>query len=72
MTSLLKKAFDRASGLPEDEQDALASILLEEMESERRWDEAFQRSRDQLASLAREALAEDERGETLPLDEDDL
>ena len=41
MTKLLQKAFDEASKLPEGEQDALGRILLDELASERRWDELF-------------------------------
>ena len=41
MTNLLQKAFDEASKLPEGEQDALGRILLEELASERRWEELF-------------------------------
>ena len=44
MTKLLEKAFTEASKLPEQDQDALAYWLLEEMDSERKWDEAFARS----------------------------
>jgi len=44
MTQLLRKAFAEAQKLPEPEQDALANWLLEELESERRWEEAFSRS----------------------------
>lgn len=36
MTKLLKRAFEEASKLPQEEQDALARILLEELASERR------------------------------------
>jgi hypothetical protein len=39
MTKLLQKAFDEASKLSEGEQDALGRVLLEELASERRWDE---------------------------------
>ena len=56
MTRSLKKAFEAASKLPEAEQDALAAAILEELESERRWDELFQRSADTLAKLAKQAL----------------
>ena len=35
MTKLLKKALERVSGLPENEQDAIASIILEELEDVR-------------------------------------
>lgn len=72
MTQLLKKAFDQASQLPPDEQDALAKWLLEEMASERLWDEAFHASADQLKELAEEALQEAREGRTEELDPDRL
>lgn len=68
MTELLKKAFDEASRLPREQQDAFASLLLDELKSDRNWDRAFESSRDALAKLADEALAEDERGGTEDLD----
>ncbi len=40
-----------------------------EVESEKRWDELFERSADRLAKLAKDALAEDRAGRTRPLDE---
>ncbi len=69
MTKLLEKAFNEASKLPQEEQDALAERLLDELASEQRWDEAFNDSQDELSRLADEALAEFHRGETKPLDE---
>jgi hypothetical protein len=69
MTKALKKAFEAASKLPEVEQDALAAAILEELESERRWDELFQRSADTLSKLAKEALTEDRAGRTRPLED---
>lgn len=69
MTELLEKAFAEAANLPEDEQDLLARTLLEDLAAEEKWDEAFARSHDELATLADEALAEFEQGQTLPLDE---
>ena len=68
MTKLLEKAFAEASRLPSTEQDAVAALILEELASERRWAEAFAKSQDKLATLADEALAELDRGETEPLD----
>ena len=44
MRKLLEKAFEEASKLPEEEQDALARAVLEELASERRWDELFANS----------------------------
>ena len=48
MTKALRKAFEAASKLPEAEQDAFAAAILEELASERRWDELFDRSTDTL------------------------
>ena len=62
MTKLLQKAFDEASKLAEAEQDALGRVLLEELASERRWEELFAGSHDLLAELADEALAEHPAG----------
>jgi hypothetical protein len=64
MTQLLDKAVLAASKLPEPEQDALAAILLAEIESERRWAESFEKSQDLLADLATEARAEYAAGKT--------
>lgn len=72
MTGLLKKAFDRASELPPEEQEALARLVLAELESEARWADLFARSQDVLERLADEALQEFEAGETEPLDPDTL
>jgi hypothetical protein len=66
MTTMLKDALARVSKLPEEEQDALAAILMAEMESEARWKEAFESSQDSLAELAREATAEYKAGCTRP------
>ena len=64
MTQLLEKAFAHASQLPDEEQDAVAALVLREIESERRWDEAFSRSQNRLGELADEALAEHRAGKT--------
>ena len=68
MTKLLKQAFERVAALPEDEQDAIASIVLEEIEDEARWRASFAQSQDGLARLAKEARAEIARGDVLPMD----
>jgi len=68
VTQLLKQAFDEASRLGPSEQDALARLLLDEIESERAWDERFAQSAEQLGKLADEALDEHRRGRTRPLD----
>ena len=72
MTELLEKAFNEASKLSPDEQDELASLLLAELESKRRWTASFEKSQDASARQGREALEEDERGETDDVDPADL
>jgi hypothetical protein len=72
MTKLLEEAFAEASKLPEQEQDALAAAILEELASERRWDQAFADSADLLAQLADQALAEHRAGKTHVLDPERL
>jgi len=72
MTSLLEKAFDVASKLPTLEQNILARALLDEIESEKKWDELFSESEDVLAQLAAEALREEEQGMTTELDPNKL
>ena len=72
MTRLLEQAFAEAARLPEEEQDSLARALLDELASERHWDELFARSHDLLSELAAEALAEHRAGRTEILDPDKL
>ncbi len=68
MTKLHKKALERVSTLPDDEQDAIASISLEEIEDEARWRASFARSQVALVRLADRARAEIARGDVLPFD----
>jgi hypothetical protein len=72
MTKLLEKAFEKAAELPPADQDSFARWLLVELESERKWAEAFAGSQSQLARLAEQALAEHARGETEELDPERL
>jgi len=68
MTQLLERAFAEASKLPKTEQDAVASFVLAELESEKRWAKSFASSQDKLAQMADEALQEFKAGKTQPLD----
>lgn len=68
MTKLLEEAFSAISRLSEEEQDALASLIMEELISEKRWIEAFTRSHDQLSQLADEAIDDFKKGLTKPWD----
>ena len=66
MHHLLRKIFERASELPQAEQDRFARFLLAGLESERQWAELFARpeSEDLLERLADEALSEHRAGRT--------
>jgi hypothetical protein len=72
MTDLLKQAFELASSLPPREQDFLASLVMDEMKSEARWQELFDQSGDILDLMAEEALKEHRDGKTLPLDPESI
>jgi hypothetical protein len=72
MTKLLEKAFAEAAKLSKAEQEAFAAWILEELASERSWEEAFANSPDVLARLADEAIAEHRGGQTQPLDSNAL
>lgn len=72
MTELLEQAIAKLKTLPNHEQDAIAAMILEELEDERRWDESFARSEDLLAKLAAEAMAEHRAGKTQELDPEAL
>jgi hypothetical protein len=69
MTELLEKAFAEASKLPQEAQDMLARMLLDELTAEEKWDAAFANSQDELARLAGEALDEYQSGNTKSLEE---
>ena len=64
MTELLEQAIAQLKTLPANDQDAIATIILEELEDEVRWDSTFAKSQDVLAKLAAEAMAEYREGET--------
>jgi hypothetical protein len=68
MMQALSDAVAFAAKLPEEEQNALAAILLEEMASEERWNALFSGSQNLLEQLAREALQDHEAGNVQPSD----
>lgn len=55
MTQLLAQAMDQVHRLSPSEQDAIATIILDELADEERWSAAFAESQDQLAKLAEKA-----------------
>lgn len=72
MTEFLEQAIAKLKALPANEQDAIAAMILEELEDEIQWDEAFAHSQDSLAKLASAAMAEYRAGKTEELDPETL
>jgi hypothetical protein len=69
MSTLLEMALEKVVALPLDEQDAIASQILASLADEDAWKSRFAGKRDVIRRMAQEAFEEDERGETLPLDD---
>lgn len=70
MIEQLKKAFALAEQRPEQEQQALADLLLEEMRAEEQWTTLFAdpRSDTLLQRMTAEAMAEDDAGSAEEID----
>ena len=68
MTQLLEKAISEIKELSNDEQDAIAAVLIAELASERQWERAFDSTAKQLSGLANEALDEYRAGKTEPFE----
>jgi hypothetical protein len=69
MTRVLDAALAEVAKLPGAEQDAIGSLILDEIKSEQRWSRSFAASQQTLKSLAEEALAEFRSGNTKTLDD---
>ena len=69
MTKLLEMALEKISALPRDEQDAIASQILAELEDEAAWAKRFAVSDGKLRRLADQAVKEHRSSETRPLDD---
>jgi hypothetical protein len=69
MSSLLEIALQKVVALPPDEQDAIASEILASLADEEAWKKRFAEKRDLIRRMAREAIEEDERAETVLLDD---
>ncbi|HEY4085356.1 MAG TPA: hypothetical protein VGM43_05430 [Bryobacteraceae bacterium] len=69
MTGLLEKALRRVESLSPEEQNAIASQILDEIDDEAGWVRRFRNNPGALRSLAHEATKEHRRGETHSLDD---
>ena len=72
MTKLLEQAIAQVKQLSEPEQDTIAALILEELEDERLWNEAFSSSAQVLEKLLAEAEAEERAGLTQEFDPEEL
>ncbi len=72
MTQSLEKAILEIRKLPDEEQDAIAAVIMAELKSERQWDNAFENSRAELDQLAEEALKEYSDNKTELLDPEQI
>ena len=72
MTQLLEKVLTEVYKLPPEKQDAIAAVILEELEDERLWDKTFAASQDQLAQLARKVRADIKTGRIKQMGIDEL
>ena len=70
MTQLLQTAIDKLKKLPQEEQDAFALRILEEIEGDAKWDELFARTTDkQWATLIDQVDKEIDGGNHESMDE---
>jgi len=71
MNALLKQALAEIERLPDAAQESIASLILQEIEDERGWDQRFAASEDLLGKLADEARAEVAERGAFPFDPSD-
>jgi hypothetical protein len=72
MTKLLQKAIQEAKKLPQDEQDTIAALILDEIADEKQWDETFANTQPQLAKLAKKVRLDIKSGKTKEMGIDGL
>lgn len=69
MGKALRELIEVLDGLPEESRESWARSWLAELAAEREWERRFGSRPDVLRHLADEALDEDRRGATQPLDD---
>jgi hypothetical protein len=67
MNKTLEHAIAAVVRLPEDEQEAIGRLILEEIAAERGWENRFARSEEKLGALAGRARQQHATGETTEL-----
>ena len=72
MTQLLEEAIAKLQQLPPEEQDAMAQVIMAELDDEQQWDEAFALAQDKLAELAAKVRLDVQTGKVRSLGIDEL
>jgi hypothetical protein len=72
MTRALQEAIERLQKMPEDRQEALAALLLHELDEDERWAQSTAGNLDKLRGLVDTVLQADRRGECEVLDPERL
>ena len=72
MSQLLDQAVAEARKLSDAQQDAIAAIILEEIEDDRRWEESLARSPSKLTALVARAEEQVQAGNCRTLGFDEL
>ena len=72
MTQLLEKVLTEVHKLPPEKQDAIAAVILEELEDAQLWDKAFSESQDKLAELAQKVRTDIKAGRIKKMGIDEL
>ena len=72
MTQLLEKVLSEIQKLPPEKQDAIAAVILEELEDTQLWDKAFSESEDKLSELAQKVRTDIKAGRIKKMGIDEL
>jgi hypothetical protein len=62
MTTLLDQALHEVQKLSPDQQDSIATLILEELADAVRWDDTFAQSQDALSRIAAKVRADKRAG----------
>ena len=68
MTKTLQQAIERLQRETEERQDALAALLVHELDEDERWAKSTAANFEKLSGHVQEVLDADHRGECEPLD----
>ena len=72
MTQLLEKVLTEVQKLPPEKQDAIATVILEELEDAQLWDKAFSESQDKLSQFAQKVRTDIKAGRIRKMGIDEL